>query len=251
MNHKTNGGRRLSRSWVILLLALLAVLFVSVNDVRADIIVDDFSANQNISATAPPGGSDPPQFGSVQDAGILGGERDSQITSLSGPAGGIAQILVTGGLANLSLPTSTSGVFDFLYDGVDPAGTLGPVSLLAGSEFVLGATSDPNSPVQITVTVFDGINTGSFSQALPAAGGFTQLHFPFASFSGAPGPVNFGSVVSIALNVQSPANADVSLDNFVVPTQVPEPTSLLVMSACLVGGGVVWFRRKRAKASDN
>lgn len=235
-------------------LAIAAVVLVFAARVDAATIqIDDFSfpaVGSKLQADVAGGDA----FREVGPSpSILGMFRDEKISDLAGAGGGTAEIAPNAnGSISLSLPAMVEGIFTLTYDGegtLPPDGT-GPDYLgglfFGEGVFVLTGTTDPNTPVVVALTVEDvNGDTSTFSQTVPVVGGNFTLQFPTALLSGT---ADLTAVDSIQLRFENPEAADITLDNFAFQQEIPEPTSIVVMSTTLAGMGLAAVIRKRRKA---
>jgi hypothetical protein len=174
----------------------------------------------------------------------IGGFRTLEVVSIT--PGSLSATLAVGPVPaiglSLSNDTGESSVSQVVWDA-DGTG-LGGVDLTQGglidNFFELAISSIDVGLVDLTLTVADTL--GGLSSASMLGAGVGTETVSFASFVG---DVDFTTVDSITLSIDSDENSDLSLDYLKVDGRViPEPTSALVFSVLgLVG--VCSLRRRR------
>ncbi len=239
-------------------LALLAVAFlilVGSSSVRADFIIDDFSAPGAVTVPVI-GLLDPsPLHIETKDAAILGGERDLLLevigtTSLSSFIGEIG----AGMLKFSSSSPGTALILQYDAEDVDAAGPpagllnnegLGGVDLTAlGYAFGLtftGIDGGSSQATDIAIEVHSTAGASTFVGAIGDSAAPTDYIVPFAGFSD---PAVFTGVTSIEVRINSGGIEDIDfrMNSFSV---VPEPSTLLLLASSLLGLlGYVWRRRR-------
>ncbi len=198
----------------------------------APITIDDFSADQVITS-----GSN----GTVDDPGILGGERDV-VANGSGTT-----FTAAGGSATFG----TTGAANFVgldYDGIDdstggPAFLLGDVTLTGGGmndRFLLDVTSI-TGPVDLTIRVSESSTVSSQASTIITSAGLFE--FTFASI----GVVDYTSAQRVLACFTLDTDESITINNFSVGAgrmqPVPEPSSAALMGLGLCAFAV--WRKKR------
>ncbi len=218
------------------LIVLSLTLIAAGAATAAPITIDDFSTAQIIPAGL---------NGSVQNAGILGGERDV-IANGSGTT-----FTATGGSAMMG----TTGGPNFVlldYDGVDgstsSAYLLGDIDLTGGGindSFQLNVASISGS-VDWTVRVAE--SASSYNEGVVSISSPGIIQFSFASLSSQLGlGADFTGVERVTLRFNFDTNESITVENFSVGSAqtrpVPEPSSgaLFGLGLCAVAA----LRRKR------
>lgn len=260
----------MKRLWILGLMAT-AVSMVGGVAGAAQIIVDEFSANQFLTATGP---VTPPitAQGTVSDAGILGGAREAFLQVLSGLDAQKAQAVafdLGGGVNSLfyAQDSTIKSQLTLTYDGgaagFDPTG-LGGFDLTGGGTefgFEIGVNF-MDSPYSMEIIVYDASdptgNTWSSDTISPTGPIFSATAFtiPYGHFGdgsqpndvGPNGPVNFGNVGAVVVKIGSAGQgADLEVD-YIKTSVVPEPASIItaLVGAALCGFGYL-RRRKSAK----
>jgi hypothetical protein len=165
----------------------------------AEVVIDDFTTAQSAS-------------GSVDGAGILGGERDATVI-------GSNQLNISGGLAMMSLPLLQSGAFIILqYDGNDGGSQtsydLGDVDLTDGGNndrIVLNVTALSGS-VQGLVYIAEGESEFAVVDFDIDHAGLYQL--PFQSLTISDPPMVFTSINRIDLRIIMDPGESITLNQF-------------------------------------
>jgi len=231
--------------------ALAAALLLSCSSAaHAVIVVDSFQTNQSsLTLTFPPAGTS--ASSSASGAGILGGERDVQVSLTSGViAGNTVSTTVSSGFFSYSQDATISGRSEIQWDGADGSATLNPtglggIDLTDGgilSQFLLTVLFD-DLPADGQIAVYS--NAANFSVLNFNLPGLifstTSFEFDFSDFTiGAGTGADFTDVGAIVLSIGSSVTApDVVIDSFTV---VPEPAS-----ASLIGLGMLAMTARRAR----
>jgi len=229
------------------ILIFAGVLLTFTVSVHADIIIDNFDANQSLVANS----STPVAQSSVSDAGILGGERDTRALYQSGPGNVVLEANLGGDkILNFSLAAKTSGGADIVWDGLDGSSALnytglGSVDLSDGGvlDRIAIMLGFDDLPVTLVLEVWTNSDYMSVAQLNLPGGIFSPVEYelPFTSFvdSGSSGPADFTNVGMIVLeiDVQFPST-DLQID-YVKST--PEPVTLCLLAL----GSLAMLRRKR------
>ncbi|MCL4686834.1 hypothetical protein KJ059_19005 [Myxococcota bacterium] len=225
-------GRR--GSWGSSLLA--AGLLALASPAGAVLPIDDFSSDQTLDLLV----GEPSVSGVAPAPAALGGERDLEITRVSGS--GTANVNVNGGIPPMgelqfSSEFETETTLRAVWDGEDgvadqvDVGGIGPLDLSQGGTldaFAIEFFADV--PTTLTLRVYNGSDpTGeSWSEAtVPVAstgGQFATLEVPFSEFtmSGPGGAADFALAGAISLEVTGPPSFDIAMNSVQV---VPEPAA--------------------------
>ncbi len=241
-------------------LPLAAALWVCISgSADSALIIDSFDTAQS-AAVIPPFVNTPTSVAS--GAGVLGGERDFELSLLSGQ--GTSLNADFGGNSmlehgQLGASTATSLIVWDGSDGdptsLDPTG-LGGVDLtdggtLSGIQLVLDVNDIP-APLTLTAHT-DAGNFSSVTVILPGSIPPTvSLFVPFLNFLPIAGTgadfTNIGAL-SLFIDGSSAPGLDVQLELIAAANPVPEPTSLaLAALGALCIGGAGRFR-KRSKTA--
>jgi|GEM_PF-4040821 len=238
------------------ILALGVTLLIPASVSAGIITIDDFSVDQTIG-TVGPSGSDIAV--GVEDASILGGQRDVQL--VRNPVATNTSNVSGGKMTWTFLENSSSSGFinNFVsYDGVDnnfarfPQFSPGLSSGGAGFDFTQGGILDAfefdlgtisenlSQGLRLLVQVQDDSASFGTSQiVLTDAMSNTSLQIPFSSFTGR----DFENIRNVMFFIGGGAftgqAATVEFDAF---RAVPEPASILLLAA---GGLSLMLRRRR------
>lgn len=199
----------------------MSLLFSTTNSASAaPVILDDFSALTNIqilNATL----ATTPQQSVLDDASILGGERDIQIVVTAGAGTMTTNASDDSEYLTHSQPVGLRGRTIITWDGNDndasvlSATGLGGINLQSPSNdaFVIGVvTADVLS--RLTIQVFtDAGNSSTGSVNVPAGTNQTTFLIPFSSFSITSGTgADFTNVGAVQMTINSAATPTASLD---------------------------------------
>lgn len=181
---------------------------------------------------------------------IVGGVREWSLqqtaTFLGSEAKG--EILTGSGVVRVSNDAGSDSTVTFFYDG--NAGGMGDLN----ADFTAGGTLDTirfgvlfdDLGFNIRVTVFDGTNTVMVMKPAPIVNPVNPagvpVDFKFSDFAG----IDFTSVNTFQVQLDSLNSADYIIDYIVTTTAVPEPASLGLVAAGVVAVGG-FARRKFAK----
>ncbi len=224
--------------------SICAILFAALTlaiDVSASIVIDNYTAGDSITLTAPGTESQV-----TTDASILGNARVDTLTLTNtaspffGTIGFNGVLDVAQGAAdqvNGSVTYSnfgTTGIIDITEGGINDAFELGFL------------TSDINSPlsnvVSVTATSANGATDTQFV-TVPASSGLpADVLLSFDAFDSA---VDFTTLDSVSLNFDfaSAPGRDLGVGLFSAVNSVPEPTTGLICGIAAVG--MVVRRRRR------
>lgn len=230
---------------------------------RADFIVDDFNAPDQVRVPVIDLVDPDPTHVETPDGAILGGERDLLLDVIGAASPGcfVGEV----GRGRLKFNSSSPGTAARLqYDGVDtdvagpPADLrnsegLGPIDLAAeGSMFGLEFSSIDGGMAQSTaiqIEVHSSTTTALLDGVIPDSPGLTTFYAPFDAFD-VPDPFDvadvFGAVTSIEfrINPGGARDVDFQLQTIDVVTVVPEPSTVVLLAGGLIGL-LVYARRRR------
>ncbi|HMB52283.1 MAG TPA: IPTL-CTERM sorting domain-containing protein, partial [Thermoanaerobaculia bacterium] len=223
------------------LMLLLLLGFAGAAD--AQTTVDDFATAQGPHAN--PDGS---TGSTVDGAVILGGERDLELTLISGMVAVTSE--VTGGAFEFDAPAGTRGEATLTWDGndndevtLDPVG-LGGVNLTTTGQSGFRITVDAaDAGTELIVRVFtDGSNHSQAARLVPTAiVGTTDVFIPFSEFRTVAGSgADFTNVGAVVLVVRG-EDVAVTIDNFDTagPLLVVEKVDLDPMTNTEIGASEV------------
>lgn len=227
----------------------------------APITVDTFDSPTPGSFFSPPASS-PQAFTNTAPPGvILGTERNTTFTAISGNFvmgdGGFVgtdstNVTAHPGAGALQFASGSAANVNLLYNGVGNTG-LGGIDILTGNagfefNFLTLNSGKVTNDVAVSITINTAGGNLSFNGAFEEIFSPDSFSVPFTSFSG--GPVsNLTNVnsISITLNSDNTTNVDFALDSIQI-TAIPEPTSMTLFGVC-VFAGVSWLRRKAKHVS--
>ncbi len=240
-------------------LAAAAALALAGVGAQAAFVIDDFSTPQPLIRDITTDGNAvwAPQ---VCGAGIIGGCRDMYITKTGNLADdGIGlgvSAFVSGGRMGYSQDTGQAGVGVVRWDGANAAqaidtGGLGGLDLTAGA--VVGIrvqvlSADLGFPMTFQ-TWLDGDNDNTFSlfsATQVASSGPGMYDFLFTNFAGGPAAdFSFSRVgaIQLVLNNGQINDIDIQID---IIQNIPEPGTLALVGATLLGLGAARRRAKKA-----
>ncbi len=230
----------------------MAVL-MSATSARATILlIDQFGDTQHL--LVPPGTFD---SNNVLGA-MLGGFRYASITQTTGAPGSTDSMDVNSPIVNeLDFHNQTGSIANliFFYDGTN--GTSGTPAFLLGADLTNGGANnqldlgiESDHAVTVTVDVFSGLGTAQ-SEATYLLSNDSAFHTYSTLFSGfAPisgGGADFANVSTFEVKINGASQLDLAINGISTsgPAGVPEPATLGMMGAGLVGIGLI-SRRKRA-----
>lgn len=229
MTISATGIRRFSSSLssrplpVTAIAALLLTAALAPSPADAQIIIDSFSTNQSsMVLTFPPAGTS--ASSSVSGAGIIGGERDIQVSLSAGViAGNSLSANVSSGFFSYSQDATITGSATLQWDGTDGSANLNPTGL-GGIDLTAGGTQDAillntafdDLPTNFVITVYtDAGNVSAATFTMPGLL-FSSTNFviPYSAFITTLGAgANFSNVGAIVMTIGSNVTApDVVLD---------------------------------------
>jgi len=167
----------------------------------------------------PPTGVTTPISGqktTVDTTGIVGGERDLQLTAETG-SNAVFSTDVGNGTWSTSTPTSASGFTLMQYDGIDGSLALSPnglnnlnLKLNGADRFRTAVTSD--IPTETHITVYEGSKICEFIQQIQGNPGVVQqFQWQFSAFNGS---CTFQSVGAIEILLETLPNVDITFTFF-------------------------------------
>jgi len=184
-------------------LSVLTLLFLFINSVSASTIIDSF--NDQTMQIVPANGSD-----TVATSSAIGGYRTINITK-SGPLS--ASAVVAGGIFAHSADALTSAVSAITWDA-NGAGlnadllasdTLGFTGSSCYECFVLDVISIDQGNVDLTIQLYDGSNTASYTSSGVGPGFYEVM---FSQFTG----VDLTTIMAISLEIDGGVASDLVLD---------------------------------------
>jgi len=189
-------------------------------------------------------------FNSVQDSGILGGERDLILTALSGTSGRVFNSDVSSGAWSVATPNQASGTSQLQYDGLDNSQALntkglGGVDLThtnSADSFKLTIQSNVATTIQLEVNDING-GISPLNVQIPGNPGVSQDYY--STFSSFTGNVNFAQAGAIQVTLQGLNNVDAAVSSFTIagPSSAPPPpTAVSASSTPVPGAAYSWYR---------
>jgi len=225
------------------------------------VMIDNFNGPLNLNIPAL-GGNPSGVSGGNSHASILGGSRG---ISFSRTAGNGAESLNVD-LGGTGILEFASGSFDTVTAFMQWDGDTNPNSLNAsglggfdlsqgGANNRLVITQHADRPTNltnfgaITITLYSGAGNASSltMQTINTAflGPFIEIEFPFAAFVATQGAganlANIGAI-ELSINGNNAPGLDLAFD-FLEARSIPEPATLLLVGAALVGAGLLRRRR--------
>merc|ERR1712137_964111 len=222
------------------LIALCVLACAVVGQRQGVLVIDPFTPNTQ-TIVIEINSASLPQAQSVftQSSGILGGERDLQLTAESGPSGRILTAGVSDGQYVISTPNSASGFSLMQYDGADSdinlnTSGLGGVDLTTGSGDALNTLIQTDISTSYTFTIYSGSASSSIQIDIPPSTSPESYELRFSDFTG---NADFTNVGAIEILVEAFDNVDTFMTLFgtsgpVGTTPPPPPPQ---------GGGFTWY----------
>lgn len=174
-------------------------------------------------------------------AGVLGGQRDSQLTLVVGGTSALRNGKATIGYGYMDTSTGGAKTTTLLQYG-NVTALNADFSALAGGYFLLKDWYLDHGTVDATLTLISGASTQSKLISLPTAGGIDDVMIAFSEFS----MISFSDVDVIKLQF---ANTDISQDfylaGFSAAAAVPEPTTMIAGALLLLPFGASTLRMLR------
>ena len=215
------------------LLLFVAFAMVQAQQFQDLFFVDDFTIETPIIITLIPGNPSFPIVDTAFTAGpngnIIGGERDLQLTTLSGDSNLVLTSGVASGDFSCATPNEANGNSLIQWDGVDgsmnlvPNG-LGGLDFTADNAFALRLFIESDLPTFIDVFVYSGSVGSQCTLRVNLPGGDTKDEYilDFTDFSGS---CSFGNVGAVEIQVEMSDNIDVLLELISVYGPVPTTPS--------------------------
>ncbi len=205
------------------------------------LVIDDFSTDQTVILI---GGAPDSTSSQISGPGILGGERDMEMTLLSSM--GIV-MAASGGTLNYAHAATTTGTGLIVWDGPDGAATLDPIGL-GGIDFTAGGEDKIAIPLLVSSLAAPMILTAytdaaNYSTAtLPLPGNVppqARLSVLFTNFVAAGGTgADFTNIGAFSLYIDGSLTQGLVAE---IESMVPEPsTATLLLFGIL---GIVTIRR--------
>lgn len=250
-------------------LAAAAALALGAAGAQAAFVIDDFSINQALlqDDTNGPVPASTLAYGtnlaggvgsSVNGAAvnIIGGQRDVMVyktNQLGTGAPRHVESVVDGGLFTFSSPSQTAGFAVLRWDGLNTYDNAIDISGLGGQDLsLLGlgirVASEADLPYQIVMQAWTETTPGNWTvsevtKAAPGGQVATDINFMFTDFVGA----NFASLGALQLIVNlDGATTALDVDIEIIANTIPEPGTLALVGATLLGLGAA---RRRAKSA--
>jgi len=236
----------------LLTAAVLGVLAAVGLPVKAEIVIDDFSAPDSSVVTVINLLNPDPTLIKTSDGSILGGERDVLVDVQGNPSFISYAGIVGGGSLEFASSGPAGTAATLQYDGLD-ADVVGPPAQLVNAEGLGGMDltsygskfyfdflwTDPGSEavIDILIRVNSIAQSSTFSGGIPGSSSPLTFLAPFSSFSNLSVFQNVTSI-EVILNSSGGQNVDFELDTF----GIPEPATL-----SLLGLGVVAALGRRKK----
>lgn len=220
--------------------ALAGLLLLAGTGGAGALVIDDFSTDQTVLWLGGPGSTD----SQVSGAGILGGERDMEMTLLTSIGMAMA---ASGGTLNYAHFFTSEGTGRIVWDGPDAPDTLSPTGL-GGVDFTAGGEdkiaipllfSNLSAPMILTAYT-DGANYSTATVSLPGnVPPQARLSVLFTAFSTAAGSgADFTNIGAFSLYIDGSTTQGLVAE---IESMVPEPsTATLLLFGIL---GIVTVRR--------
>jgi len=195
-------------------------------------IIDPFSVNtETFLITTPDSDSFNPitESRSTTTQTVIGGERDIQLTALSG-ANRVFSTSVTSDEWNVNTPTNANGFAFLQYDGLDGTTSLdenglGGANFLSNSGFGFRIELTVDIDTILSILIYSGGDECSLD--IDIDGEPEVLQEFFVEFDDFSGNCNFGSVGALEVLVEAFDQVDIAIRTFVVFGEVvvnPSPT---------------------------
>jgi hypothetical protein len=228
--------------------ALIGAVALAEAAIAAPVLIDNFNTTQNL--TIPSGGSNPTNIsGSVATgANAIGGSRTIDLTRTSGLGSAEASAnIVTNGVLAFDTASSTIGAARLTWNA-GGAG-LGNADLTGGGTnqvFDVAIRSDLVAQLTLTVTSDGGTSSWTFNAPGNGSGNpFVDLLLDFnnpTSSTGTGADLTAADQIQLFINSNNVTSFDGQID-FIQARGVPEPITLALFGASLIGLGVARRRK--------